>query len=118
MSDRPEPIGLVPKDKRPPGATKGFIMRPGTLVRGEQMLKRELKILEWQIRTRQIDRAVAIERGHKVLENHYEMAIRTVEEEASEMDLGKVNRGDSELQQLLRKSKRNWIQIVDDLLAL
>ena len=88
------------------------------MVRAENMLKRDLKILEWKVKTKQIDGPEAERQGHQLLERHFEDNIREVEEEASEQDLGKVDQGASDLQQLLRKSKREWTRIVDDLLAL
>lgn len=93
-------------------------MKPGTITRAEILLLRELKILEWKIKTKQIDGPEAKRQGHLLLERGFETNIREVEEEASEKDLGDVNRDDSELQQRLTKSKRDWDRIVDDLLAI
>lgn len=93
-------------------------MKPGTLTRGENLLLRDFKILEWKIKTRQIDGPEAKNQGHQILDKHYEQAIREVEEEASEHDLGEVDREGSELLQLLKKTKEDWSRIVDDLLAL
>lgn len=94
------------------------MMRPGALLDGENRLKRELKILEHQITTKQIDRSTAIERGHYHLERHLKEILVEVDEAAAEVELGEVDRGAPELQQLLERAKRDWIRIVDDLLAL
>lgn len=116
--DRAPPVGLEPQSKRPPGATKGFMMRPGALLEGEQRLRRELKILEYQVKSRQIDRSTAIERGHFYLERHLEASLIEVDEAVADDDLGKVDRGAHIFEQLLEEAKRKWEYAIDDLLAL
>lgn len=98
--------------------TRGFIMKPGTLARGEQLILRELKLLEYQIKSKQIDGPEAERRGHRALDKHYELIIRDVEGEAREHELGIVNQEDEEIQERLSKAKKDWSRIVEDLLAL
>ncbi len=93
-------------------------MRPGALARGETVLRRELKILEWQIKTKQVDGPEAKRRGHQALDRHYREVISEVEQAAAEHGFGTVDRDASELQQLLERSKEDWSRIVDDLLRL
>ena len=94
------------------------MMRPAVLRVAELRLRRELKILEYQVKTKQVDKSTAIERGHYYLERHLEEILVEVDEAAAEHDLGTVDRGASPNMQLLEKTKRDWIRIVDDLLAL
>lgn len=111
-------MGLTPPDKRPPGATKGFMIRPGFLARREQLLRRELRILEHKIRTRQISGQDAKEQGHTLFEDHFNDILIEVSEEAAQQDLPEVDPENSELQQQLEEAKRSWTKIVDDVLAL
>lgn len=94
-------------------------MRPTNIARSELLLRRELKILEHRVKAGNIEGRDAKIQGHNVLEDHYELIIADVNNEVEQhRDLPPADPGAPDLLERLEKAKRDWSQIVDDLLDL
>jgi hypothetical protein len=118
LSERPGPIDYVPPHQRPPGAVRSFMMKPQALARAEQLLRRELRILEYNFKTRQITGEDLRTQGHEALERYYGDILEEINFEATNEGLPEAHAEALDLQALLTQAKETWDGIVDDLLKL